>query len=229
MIILTESNLFHESTVIYKTKLAKMDKLPGKTVERLSEYRRNLLGYHQNGNQYIFSHELASLLHITAVQVRRDLMLIGYSSVMKKGYDVKELIDTIGDIIDSDKGQNVAVIGLGNFGKAISGYFQGKRSKLNIVAAFDVDKDKIGKELLGMDCYSMEDMEKVITEKNISIAVLTVPPEFARPLAEELINYGIKGILNFTTVPLNMPSNVYLEEYDMITSIEKLAYFVKEG
>jgi len=206
-----------------------MEKLPGKTVERLSEYRRNLLGYMQSGNDYIFSHELASLLHITAVQVRRDLMLIGYSSVMKKGYDVKELINTIGDIIDSDAGQNVAVIGLGNFGKAISGYFRGKRSQLNIVAAFDVDKEKIGKESSGIMCYAMDDLESEITAKNISIAVLTVPPEFARPLAEELINFGVKGILNFTTVPLNMPSNVYLEEYDMITSIEKLAYFVKEG
>ena len=206
-----------------------MEKLPGKTVERLSEYRRNLLGYLQSGNEYIFSHELAALLHITAVQVRRDLMLIGYSSVMKKGYDVKELIATIGDIIDSERGQNVAVIGLGNFGKAISGYFHGKRSQLNIVAAFDDDQDKIGKEISGLKCYSMEDMEDVISNENISIAILTIPPKFARHVAELLISYGIKGILNFTTVPLNMPTNVYLEEYDMITSIEKLAYFVKEG
>ena len=156
-------------------------------------------------------------------------MLIGYSSVMKKGYDVQELIVTIGNIIDSDSGQNVAVIGLGNFGRAISGYFHGKRAHLNIVAAFDDDKDKIGKEISGLKCYSMDDMERIISKENISIAILTIPPEFARPVAEELISFGIKGILNFTTIPLNMPSNVYLEEYDMITSIEKLAYFVKES
>ena len=81
-----------------------MKTLPGKTVERLSEYRRNLLGYLKSDNKYIYSHELAALLHITAVQVRRDLMLIGYSSVLKKGYDVKVLIDTIGEIIDSEMG-----------------------------------------------------------------------------------------------------------------------------
>lgn len=206
-----------------------MDKLPGRTVERLSEYRRVLLGYHQGGNDYIFSHELAALLHITAVQVRRDLMLIGYSSVMKKGYDIKELISTIGEIIDYEKGLNVAVIGLGHFGKAISGYFRGKRSKLNIVAAFDVDEALIGKENAGVMCYAMSDMEKIVSDKNVSMAILTVPPEHAKSIAEDVINFGIKGILNFTTVPLNMPSNVYLEEYDMITSIEKLAYFVKEG
>ncbi len=206
-----------------------MDLLPGKTVERLSEYRRNLLGYLQSGSEYIFSHELAALLHITAVQVRRDLMLIGYTSVMKKGYDIKELIKTIGNIIDSDQGQNVAVIGLGNFGRAISHYFKGKRSQLNIVAAFDKDPDKVGTDDWGVRCYSVEEMERIIKDKKISIAILTVPPEYARSTAEDVISFGIKGILNFTTVPLNMPSNVYLEEYDMITSLEKVAYFVKES
>ena len=206
-----------------------MDILPGKTVERLSEYRRNLLGYHESGNEYIFSHELAALLHITAVQVRRDLMLIGYTSVMKKGYDVKELINTIGTIIDSELGQNVAVIGLGNFGKAISHYFRGKRSQLDIVAAFDVDPKKVGTDEWGVTCYKMDKMEKIIKDKKISIAILTVPPEHARAIAEDVINFGVRGILNFTTVSLNMPSNVHLEEYDMITSLEKVAYFVKEG
>lgn len=206
-----------------------MDVLPGKTVERLSEYRRNLLGYLQSGSEYIFSHELAALLHITAVQVRRDLMLIGYTSVMKKGYDIKELIKTIGRIIDSEKGQNVAVIGLGNFGKAISHYFRGKRSQLNIVAAFDNDPKKVGTDKWGVTCYPIDDMEKIIRQKKISIAILTVPPEHAKPIAEDVINFGVKGILNFTTVPLNMPSNVRLEEYDMITSLEKVAYFVKES
>ena len=206
-----------------------MNILPGKTVERLSEYRRNLLGYLNSGNEYIFSHELAALLHITAVQVRRDLMLIGYTSVIKKGYDIKELIKTIGTIIDSEKEQNVAVIGLGNFGKAISHYFRGKRSQLNIVAAFDIDPEKVGTDHWGVSCYSVEEMEKIIGEMKISIAILTVPPEHARSIAEDVINFGVRGILNFTTVPLNMPSNVHLEEYDMITSLEKVAYFVKEG
>ncbi|HSO77878.1 MAG TPA: winged-helix domain-containing protein, partial [Bacteroidales bacterium] len=103
-----------------------MKKLPGKTVERLSEYRRALLGSLTEHRSYIFSHELAALLHITAVQVRRDLMLIGYGSVMRKGYDIRELIKTIGDIIDDLNGLNVAVIGQGNLGRAVTGYFKGK-------------------------------------------------------------------------------------------------------
>jgi redox-sensing transcriptional repressor len=69
----------------------------------------------------------------------------------------------------------------------------------------------------------------MMKELEIRIAILTVPPDFAREITEELVRYGIKGILNFTTIPLNVPSGIYLEEYDMITSIEKVAYFVKEN
>jgi redox-sensing transcriptional repressor len=69
----------------------------------------------------------------------------------------------------------------------------------------------------------------MITDLDIKIAILTVPPDTARDITEEVVRYGIKGILNFTTIPLNVPSGVYLEEYDMITSIEKVAYFVKEN
>ena len=72
-------------------------------------------------------------------------------------------------------------------------------------------------------------MEKLMGELNIRIAILTVPADYARETAENTIRFGIKGILNFTTVPLNVPSGIFLEEYDMITSMEKVAYFVKEN
>jgi redox-sensing transcriptional repressor len=206
-----------------------MTKLPGKTVERLSEYRRTLLECLNEKRNFIFSHDLAARLHITAVQVRRDLMLIGYSSVLRKGYDVRELIETISKIIDSGESMNVAVIGIGNLGRAVAGYFKGKRSKLNLVASFDSDQQKINKVISGVKCYPYNNIESMMKELDIRIAILTVPPDFAREITEELVRYGIKGILNFTTIPLNVPSGIYLEEYDMITSIEKVAYFVKEN
>lgn len=209
--------------------MIEMATLPGKTVERLSEYRRTLLECLNEKKNFIFSHDLAARLHITAVQVRRDLMLIGYSSVQRKGYDVKVLIDTISAIIDSEEGMNVAIIGIGNLGRALAAYFKGKRSKLNLVASFDNDPQKINKVISGVKCYPYQDLDKIVKELNIEVAILTVPADFAREIAEETVRYGIKGILNFTTVPLNVPSGVYLEEYDMITSIEKVAYFVKEN
>ena len=203
-------------------------KLPERTVERLSAYRRTLLNCLSNGKTHIYSHELAQLHHNTAVQVRRDIMFIGYSSMQRKGYDVRELIDVIGGILDSEEVLNVAVVGIGNLGRAITAYFMGKRSKLNITAAFDVDPNKIDRVVAGVKCYSVNRLQEIIREKSISIAIVTVPSDQAHMVAEELVVAGIRGILNFTTIPLNVSPDVYLDEYDMITSLEKVAYFVKK-
>lgn len=204
-------------------------KLPERTVERLSEYRRSLLQCLDEGKTHIYSHELAQLHHNTAVQVRRDIMFIGYSSMQRKGYDVKELIDVIGNILDSEQGLNVAVIGVGNLGKAITHYFLGKRSKLNIVATFDVDAKKIDRVISGVRCYSLSRLDEIVKAQNISIAIMTVPADSATEVSRLVVHSGIKGVLNFTTVPLNVSPGLYLDEYDMITSLEKVAYFVKKS
>lgn len=202
-------------------------KLPEKTVGRLSEYRRTLLNCLARGKTHIYSHELANLHNITAVQVRRDIMLIGYSTTAKKGYDVKALIEEIGRIIDTESGLSAAVVGIGNLGRAITAYFNGKRTKLKIVATFDTDPAKIDRIISGVKCYSVKAMKEVIQEKDITIGILTVPPEQAPQVTDNLISAGVKGILNYTSSPLNVPDNIHLEEYDMVTSMEKVAYFVK--
>ncbi|MFO7934219.1 MAG: redox-sensing transcriptional repressor Rex [Bacteroidales bacterium] len=201
--------------------------LPERTVERLSAYRRSLLQWLEEGKTHIYSHELAGLHHNTAVQVRRDIMFIGYTSMQRKGYDVKELVGVIEDILDSKKGLNVAVIGVGNLGKAVTAYFIGKRPKLNIIATFDVDPNKIDRVIAGVKCYPLNRLEEIVREQEISIAIMTVPTDSAREVANQLVDVGIRGILNFTTVPLQVDQEVYLDEYDMITSLEKVAYFVK--
>lgn len=190
-------------------------------------YRRNLMISLKQGKQYIFSHEIANSLHITPVQVRRDIMLIGYTGTLRKGYHVNDLIDLIGSIIDSEEGKNVAVIGIGNLGKAIISYFNGKRSKLQIIAAFDSDPLKTDRLYAGVKTYPMNQLEEIIKKENISIGIIVVPGEKAEKVAERLVNAGISGILNYTPRPLNVPSHVYLEEYDMITSIEKVAFHSK--
>jgi redox-sensing transcriptional repressor len=201
--------------------------LPERTVERLSEYRRSLLQCLEEGKTHIFSHELAELHHNTAVQVRRDIMFIGYTSMQRKGYDVRELIEVIGDILDSEDGLNVAVIGVGNLGRAVTTYFIGKRSKLNIIATFDVDTTKIDRVISGVKCYPLSRLKEIVKSHKISVAIMTVPADSAIEVAAQLVEAGIKGVLNFTTVPLPVAPDVYLDEYDMITSLEKVAYFVK--
>jgi redox-sensing transcriptional repressor len=206
-----------------------MKHLPHKTVERLSQYRRALLLILSKEKTHVFSHEIAQMLHITPVQVRRDLMLIGYSGNLRKGYDIKELIELIGKIIDTEKGQKVAVVGLGNLGKAIISYFRGKRTKLTIVAAFDINSDKIDHVYNGVPCHHIDLLPDIIKQESISIGIITVPAEQAPAIAETLVLSGIKGILNFSPKPLNVSPYVYLEEYDMITSLEKVAFFAKKN
>ena len=177
--------------------------IPEKTIERLSEYRRTLMSCDRQGISHIFSHILAGIHGITAVQVRRDLMLIGFSSDTKKGYDVKELIRFIGNILDSAEPMNMAVIGMGHLGQAITKYFNSKGLKLRIVAAFDIDPSKVGSEIMGIPCYDMKEFEERAEAENIDIVVLSSPTSAATKLVVPIINAGIRGVLNFTSTPLN--------------------------
>ena len=203
--------------------------IPEKTIERLSEYRRTLLSCHQQGLTHIFSHVLAGIHGITAVQVRRDLMLIGFSSDTKKGYDVKVLIDFISNILDSENPVNVAIIGMGHLGQAITRYFNSKGLKLRITASFDVDPAKIGTTIEEIPCYPMEQFEQEVEDQDISIVVVSCPTKEAPRLVVPIINAGIKGVLNFTSTRLNFPQGIYVENYDITTLLEKVAYCVKEA
>ena len=201
--------------------------IPEKTIERLSEYRRTLIKCHAQGITHIFSHVLAGMHGITAVQVRRDLMLIGFSSDTKKGYDVKVLIDFIDGILYSEQPMNMAIIGMGHLGQAVTRYFNSKGLKLRITAAFDVDPDKVGSTIDNIPCYHIDDFEEGVELMDISIVTVTSPTSAASALVLPIINAGIKGVLNFTSAPLNFPQGIVVENYDITTLLEKVAYFVK--
>ncbi len=204
-----------------------MDMLPEKTVERLSQYRRNLLICEGRGKEHIFSHEIANIHHITPVQVRRDIMLIGYTGTLRKGYNVKELVSLIGEVLDTKEAQKVAIVGVGNLGRAIMKYFQNRRDKLKIVAGFDNSSDKINSSFDDIPIYHTDKMKEIIAAKGITIGIVSVPVSEVEITAKYLVDAGIQGILNYTPRPVNVPAHVYLEEYDMITSLEKVAYFAK--
>lgn len=201
--------------------------IPEKTIERLSEYRRTLLKCHAQGITHIFSHVLAGMHGITAVQVRRDLMLIGFSSDTNKGYDVEVLINFIDHILYSEQPMNMAIIGMGHLGQAITRYFNGKGLKLRIIAAFDVDTSKVGHTIENIPCFHIEEFERRVEELDISIAIVSSPTSVASTLVLPIINAGIKGVLNFTSAPLNFPQGIVVENYDITTLLEKVVYFVK--
>jgi redox-sensing transcriptional repressor len=203
-------------------------KLPPRTVERLSKYRRLLSKFKDMEEVHIFSHRLAGLLNLSPEQVRRDLMLIGLTGNHRRGYNIKSLVDTIGNIIDREAGHNIALVGIGNLGKAVMNFIQKTETKMNIVAAFDIDKNKVNTMIAGIQCFNTTDMARVIKDSEIGIAILTVPPEVAAETSKQLVNAGIKGILNFTSVHIDVPGEVYIKDYDIITSLEEIGFFVKE-
>ena len=202
--------------------------IPERTIERLSEYRRTLLNELARGVTHLYSHNLANIHGITAVQVRRDLMLIGFSSDTKRGYDARVLVDFIGDILDGSEVMHIAVIGMGHIGHAVTRHFTGKRSKLKITMAFDVDPEKVGHKIAGVPVYHTGEFVKRIRDHKVKIALLALPTSVAPAMVQPIIDAEIKGVLNFTSTPLNFPEGIYVEDYDIITLLEKVAYFVKE-
>jgi len=204
------------------------ENLPPKTVERLSRYRRCLQFMKEDGRDNIFSHELAAMLHLTPVQVRRDIMLIGHEGSLRQGYIIKDLLAQIVKIVEYRDSINIAIVGFGDLGRAIMHYIQGRNPKAKIAAAFDINPNKIGKYHDGILCFHVDDIVETMKEYNITIAVLTTPPEVAQHVADELVSAGIRGLLNYTTRKVKIPENIYLEEYDMIMSLEKISYYVSK-
>jgi redox-sensing transcriptional repressor len=155
-------------------------------------------------------------------------MLIGISGNHRRGYNVKELIEHISSIIDTRDGQNIAIVGMGNLGRAVTAFIRKNETNMNIVAGFDIDPDKTSNTISGVACYHVESVSRKVNELNIDIAVLTVSPDSVVDIANILIESGVKGILNFTSVHLDVPKEVYLKNYDIITSLEEIGFFIKE-
>jgi redox-sensing transcriptional repressor len=204
-----------------------MKNVSGKTIGRLSLYRRVLYGLLAEGERNIFSHQLAALVGGTAAQVRRDMMAVGSAGSPTRGYDIQELTYLIGSFLDAPMGQAVALVGVGNLGRAILAYFTGRRPKLSIEAAFDSDPSKYGRVIHGCRCHGIEDLTHVVKERGIAIGVITVPADQAQDVADKLCQAGVCGLVNFAPVRLRVPSNVYVEDIDMAMSLEKVAYFAR--
>ncbi|MFH0939541.1 MAG: redox-sensing transcriptional repressor Rex [Planctomycetota bacterium] len=200
-----------------------------KTVGRLSLYRRLLYRFAIAGQINIYSHQIAASSGITSTQVRRDLMVIGYSGSPNRGYRINDLIVSIGEFLDDKNGQQVALVGVGNLGRAILAHFAGRRPKLTIVAAFDVAPDKVNRVIHGCRCYSMTKFSTIVKRENITISILAVPADAAQNAAEMLVKSGVRGILNFAPVALMLPTMVYVQDVDMVIALEKVAYFARKN
>ncbi|MFP4052670.1 MAG: redox-sensing transcriptional repressor Rex [Phycisphaerae bacterium] len=200
-----------------------------RTIGRLSLYRRLLNNLLAERVENVYSHQLASMAGATAAQVRRDIMAIGYSGSPTRGYDVRQLIEAIGNFLDEPQLQGVAIVGIGNLGRALMSYFAGRRPKLAITAGFDVSPEKVGRVINGCRCYPLEELEAIVTEQGIKQAIIATPAEAAQEAADRLVRAGVRGILNFAPIPLRVRPDVYVEDLDMTMSLEKVAYFARTG
>ena len=210
-----------------KKSATKSIKSSEKVVGRLSLYRRLLLRF-QVDQLNIYSHELATLAGVSAAQVRRDIMTIGYEGSPNKGYNRQHLIESIGSYLDDPHGQRLALVGVGHLGRAALNYFSGKRPNLTIAAAFDSDPGRTGRVIHGTRCYPIESMVDVVREKDITVGIIAVPANAANDVAEKLVEGGVRGIVNFAPVSLNVPENVYVTDLDITTTFETTAYFARK-
>jgi redox-sensing transcriptional repressor len=184
----------------------------------------------QADKAFVYSHELAAEASVSAVQVRRDLMAIGYSGSPNRGYDTAELCRSIGDLLDSSSdGQGVALVGVGNLGRAIIAYVARQRPYLYVAAAFDNDPEKVGRVIHGCRTHPLTDLPQVVRELGLKVGIVAVPAANAQDAATRLIDAGASGILNFAPTPLRLPSHVYVENLDWTVSLEKAAYFARHA
>jgi len=207
----------------------KENKISEKTIERLSVYRRYLKDLLKKGKDRVYSHELSQIVSGTAAQVRRDLMEVGCNGCSSKGYEISLLIEEISKVLDCRKKQNVALIGVGNLGRALLGYFSGSRDNYDIVAAFDSDPATCNRIICGRRCHSIEQLPTMIGELEISTAILAVPADSAEKVAQTLIDNGIKAILNFAPRHITTGSGVFIETLDMTSALEKAIYFSRKN
>lgn len=161
----------------------------------------------------------------TAAQVRHDVMSIGYSGTPTQGYEVEKLIESIGEFLDTPLSRNIALMGVGNLGRAILSDFAVRRPTLKIVAAFDVEPDRVNRVIHGCRCHSLEELQQIIWTQQIAIAIIAVPASEAQPIADTLCEAGICGMLNFAPVRLQVPQGVFVDDVNITIALEKVSYF----
>ncbi|PIS27911.1 MAG: redox-sensing transcriptional repressor Rex [Candidatus Marinimicrobia bacterium CG08_land_8_20_14_0_20_45_22] len=201
--------------------------VPEKNIERLLLYRRLLSNLRLESKKNVFSHQLAQMSGASPVQVRRDFMLIGYFGSPIHGYDIDQLIQSISEYIDAMDIQKVALVGVGNLGRAILDYFQGRADKLAITAIFDRNPEKVGRVLHGVHCYPTEKIQEIVKAEGINVAIITVPKSDAQDVADRLVQAGVCGIVNYAPIKLNLFPEIYVVNRDMLLTVEKVAFFAR--
>jgi len=203
---------------------SKKKKISESTIRRLSLYYRVLSILEKENYETVSSKELAKREKLTPAQVRKDLSFFGSFGTRGLGYPVSELKKQIAEILGLNRGWNVALIGVGNIGSALVGYKEFQRQGFNIKLIFDNDQRKIGSNHKGIIVSDIRNLESDLKENNIQIVVVAVPATVAQYIVDDVVKAGIKGILNFASVNLKVPDDVFLRNENMSMELEYLSF-----
>ena len=201
------------------------DKLSLGVAARLSRYLQVLTQARKMGKHTISSQELADYTHVNSTQIRRDLSGFGKFGKRGVGYNVDSLVSQIRKILRTSGQHNIALFGAGHLGKAIASSDIFADHGFRVVALFDVDDDKVGRDVGPHVVRHVRDLKHVVDDEDIVVAVLAVPGHAAQPLADELVDAGVKIIFNYSEALLHVPPEVTVHTSSPAVDLLYALYF----
>ena len=200
--------------------------IPDIVVGRLPLYLRSLQRMASEGRQVTSSQELGERLGISAAQIRKDLSQFGEFGKQGTGYHIDFLIEQLLRILKVDREWEVAVIGAGDIGNAVMRYCGFANRGFHIKMVFDADSEKIGAKIGAFTVQNSSDMVPAIHEAGIKVAMLAVPAESAQQVADDLVEAGVKAILNYAPISISVPPDVHVEYIDPATHLQHMTYYL---
>lgn len=198
--------------------------IPEPSVRRLSLYLRQLETLESEGQSTVSSQSLATMLGLTAAQVRKDLAYFGQFGRTGLGYAVRPLVIRLKQIFGTDKLTFAVLVGVGNIGRALATYGGFSPKGFQLIALFDTDEKKIGKKVGVLAVESMDRLQGLVRKHGVRLGIIAVPAQAAQQVAERMRDAGISGILNFAPVPLNSMDGVTVRNIDVAVELEQLNY-----
>ncbi|GAA1922510.1 redox-sensing transcriptional repressor Rex [Nocardioides lentus] len=198
--------------------------LPEATLARLPVYLRALTTLAEAETATCSSDTLATLTGVTGAKVRKDLSHLGSYGTRGVGYDVAYLRYQIAREIGLTQDWPVVVVGIGNLGHALAGYSGFRSRGFRVVALLDADPERHGEEVAGMRVRPFDDLEGVVAEQHVKIAVIATPAPAAQDVADRMVAAGVSSILNFAPAVLSVPDGVDVRKVDLSTELQILAY-----
>lgn len=203
--------------------------IPDIVIRRLPIYARSLQYLSSEGIDTVSSGDLGARLGVSAAQIRRDLSYFGEFGKQGKGYNVDYLLEQIGAILGLNREWSVALVGVGHLGRALLHYDVFSTQGFCFKALFDHNPEKIGHRIADLQVYGMDDMPEVIKSENIKMAIMAVPADGAQQAANALVESGVKAILNYAPIIVQVPPHVKIRHIDPVIALQSMTYYLTES